>query len=250
VDRAIQLMLELQGTRRLGVTELAERLGLAKGTVHGLLRTLAARAMVEQDPETGKYMLGPALLRLGNVYLENQDLRSRSLRWTDALAQRTGCAVRVGVLVLPDVVVVHHTFRPDGSTQFLEVGVGIPAHASCLGKAILAFREAELGRLLGEPLRRLTGSTEIDPEAIRRELVEVRTSALAFEREEAVLGEWGVAGTIFGASARAVGAVSVVLTGSQVRDEVDGLTIEAVRETARAISRELGTAGWPGSSDP
>ncbi len=164
VDRAIQLMLALQGTRRLGVTELAERLGLAKGTVHGLLRTLKARAVVEQDPETGKYMLGPALLRLGNVYLENQELRSRSLRWTDALAQRTESAVRVGVLVVPDVLVVHHAFRPEGGTQFLEVGIGIPAHASCMGKAILAFRPSDLDRLVDEPLRRLTGTTEVDPD--------------------------------------------------------------------------------------
>ncbi len=174
VDRAIQLMLALQGTRRLGVTELAERLGLAKGTVHGLLRTLTARAVVEQDPETGKYMLGPALLRLGNVYLENQELRSRSLRWTDALAQRTESAVRVGVLVVPDVLVVHHAFRPEGGTQFLEVGIGIPAHASCMGKAILAFRPNDLDRLFDEPLRRLTGTTEVEPAALRNELAEVR----------------------------------------------------------------------------
>jgi DNA-binding IclR family transcriptional regulator len=245
VDRAIQLMLALQGTRRLGVTELAERLGLAKGTVHGLLRTLKARAVVEQDPETGKYMLGPALLRLGNVYLENQELRSRSLRWTDALAQRTESAVRVGVLVVPDVLVVHHAFRPEGGTQFLEVGIGIPAHASCMGKAILAFRPADLDRLLEEPLRRLTGTTEVDPDALRSELAEVRTAAIAFEREEAVLGEWGVAGTIFGASGRAIGAVAVVLAGSQVRDDLDEVTVEAVRDTARAISRELGAASWP-----
>ncbi|MGH8875166.1 MAG: helix-turn-helix domain-containing protein, partial [Acidimicrobiia bacterium] len=61
VDRAVQVLLALQGTRRLGVTELANRLGLAKGTVHGLLETLASRSMVEQDPDTGKYMLGPAV---------------------------------------------------------------------------------------------------------------------------------------------------------------------------------------------
>jgi DNA-binding IclR family transcriptional regulator len=114
-----------------------------------------------------------------------------------------------------------------------------------MGKAILAFRPADLDRLLEEPLRRLTGTTEVDPDALRSELAEVRTAAIAFEREEAVLGEWGVAGTIFGASGRAIGAVAVVLAGSQVRDDLDEVTVEAVRDTARAISRELGAASWP-----
>nr|HEX3202964.1 helix-turn-helix domain-containing protein [Actinomycetes bacterium] len=65
----------------LGVTELAGRLGLAKATVYGLLRTLEAHQLVEQDLETGKYRLGPALLQLGNAFLDNNELRARSLLW-------------------------------------------------------------------------------------------------------------------------------------------------------------------------
>ena len=60
VQRAAQILGVLgSGTPRLGVTEIAERVGLAKPTVHGLLRTLAAHDLVAQDPDTGKYSLGP-----------------------------------------------------------------------------------------------------------------------------------------------------------------------------------------------
>ena len=55
-------------------------LGLAKPTVHGLLRTLEAHELVAQDPDTGKYSLGPGVLQLGNAYLDGSDLRARSLR--------------------------------------------------------------------------------------------------------------------------------------------------------------------------
>lgn len=246
VDRAVQILLALQGARRLGVTELAGRLNLPKATVHGLLETLRARALVEQDPDSGKYMLGPTVLRLGNVYLDNHELRVRSLRWADALAQRTGHAVRVGVLVVPEVVVVHHVFRPDNSPQFREVGIGIPAHASCLGKALLAFSPDDLVRLLDEPLRRLTGNTIVDPIVLRNELAAVRSQLVAFEREEAVLGESGVAAPVFSGSGRAVGAVSVVVPASGDLD-AQGL-VDAVREAARSISRELGCATWPPTS--
>src|SRR5205823_3140218 len=76
------------GTPRLGVTEIADRTGLAKPTVHGLLRTLEAHDLVAQDPDTGKYSLGPGVLQLGNAYLDGSDLRARSLRWAESLAQR------------------------------------------------------------------------------------------------------------------------------------------------------------------
>src|SRR3977135_3809897 len=76
------------GTPRLGVTEIADRLGLAKPTVHGLLRTLEAHELVAQDPDTGKYSLGPGVLQLGNAYLDGSDLRARSLRWAEGLAQQ------------------------------------------------------------------------------------------------------------------------------------------------------------------
>ena len=68
VRRATAILLELgSGQRRLGVTELADRLGLAKATVYGLLRALEADEMVQRDVESGKYRLGPVLLQLGNA---------------------------------------------------------------------------------------------------------------------------------------------------------------------------------------
>src|SRR2546423_13272105 len=109
VTRAAQILraLEREGPR-LGVTELSESLGLAKGTVHGLLRTLEVNQFVEQDVETGKYHLGPALLELGNAFLDNHDLRARSLLWAESLATRAREAVRVGVLNGDNVLVIHH----------------------------------------------------------------------------------------------------------------------------------------------
>ena len=139
VDRAARILKALgSGSSRLGVTEVADRLGLAKGTVYGLLRTLEAQELVEQDPESGKYRLGPAMLQLGNAFLDNHELRGRSLLWADSLASRVGEAVRVGVLHGPNVLIVHHVFRPDNSVQILEVGASIPWHACALGKAIVA----------------------------------------------------------------------------------------------------------------
>ena len=115
VDRSVRILLALQAARRLSLSDLAARIDLPNSTVHGILRTLAAHGMVEQEAGSSRYMLGPAVLRLSSVYLDSLEFRSRALKWAEELSRRTGASVRAGVLLLDDVIIVHHEPRPDGS---------------------------------------------------------------------------------------------------------------------------------------
>jgi DNA-binding IclR family transcriptional regulator len=243
VDRAIRVLFALQGERRLGIADLASRLELAPSTVHGIVKTLAVHNLVSQDPGSGRYQLGPAVLRLGNVYLDTLELRSRAVPWSEELARRTGMAVRTGVLAGADVVIIHHEPRPDGSRQMPEIGIVIPAHASALGKAQLAFLPAEAERVLASAHRSMTGDTITDTDELRRQFDSVARTALATENDEAVLGESSVAAPIFGPAGQAIGAIGVVLptTDWPVSEPVR----DALREAARNISRELGAPRWP-----
>jgi DNA-binding IclR family transcriptional regulator len=244
VERAAGILRALgTGTSRMGVTELAEQLGLAKGTCYGLLRTLEQQELVEQDPETGKYRLGPMMLQLGNAFLDNHELRGRSLLWADSLASRVGESVRVGVLNGSNVLIVHHVFRPDNSVQILEVGASIPWHACALGKAIVAFLEpVDRTALLAGSLAPLTGRTITDAQAIAIELQEVVASGIATEDQEAIVGEAEVAAPVFGHLGRPSGAIGVA--GSVDRLMSGGEPLQAiqaaVRETARGLSRDMG----------
>lgn len=248
VDRAARILRALaSGPRRLGVSELSDRLGITRPTVHGLLQTLQAHGFVEQDRESEKYQLGPGLLHLGNSYLDLNELRGRSIVQAERLAERTSASVRVGVMHGPSVVVVHHVFRPDATFQVLEVGAELPVHASALGKAILAYAPRELvNDLVAEGLPKLTGRT-LAAKALRAELKAVRETAIARERDEAVLGESSLAGTIFDRSGAAVGAIAVVGETETImpRGPSKGLRA-AVGDAARGISRELGARRWPG----
>src|ERR1700758_1102562 len=159
------------------LTELATHLSLPASTVHGIVKTLVAHGMVVQERGSSRYQLGPAVLRLGNVYLDTIELRSKAIPWAEDLARRTGFAVRTGVLLLDDVVIIHHEPRPDGTRQMPEVGIVIPAHASALGKAMLAFLPGETERILTQgELRSMTGETLTSPEDIRRDLDQVRAT--------------------------------------------------------------------------
>ncbi len=252
VDRSARILRALaSGPRRLGVSELADRLGITRPTVHGLLQTLQAHGFVEQDRESEKYQLGPGLLHLGNSYLDLNELRGRSIVHAERLAERTSAAVRVGVMHGPSVVVVHHVFSPDATFQVLEVGAELPVHASALGKAILAYAPRELvNDLVAAGLTKLTGRT-LAAKSLRTELKAVRESGVARERDEAVLGESSLAGAIFDRSGAAVGAIGVVGETDLVmpRGPSKGLR-SAVIDAARGISRELGARRWPGEAAP
>lgn len=248
VDRAIRVLTVLQGARRLSLSELSARLGLAPSTTHGIVRTLVEHGMVVQERGSSRYQLGPAVLRLGNVYLDTLELRSKAAPWAEDLARRTGAAVRTAVLLVDDVVIIHFEPRPDGSRQMPEVGIVIPAHASALGKAMLAFEPGDAERLLavaaGGSLRSMTGDTVTTAAQLRGVLDAVRTSGIATEQDEAVLGEASVASPVFDSWGGVVGAIGVVLP-SAVAETPDASVAAAVRETARALSRELGASAWP-----
>src|SRR6266568_2680045 len=191
VERAAAILAALgSGTPRLGVTEIAERVGLAKPTVYGLLRTLEKYALVTQDPETSKYSLGPGVLQLGNAYLDGSELRARSLLWSEALAQRANEAVWVATLSGSRVIVLHHVFRPDNTVQILEVGAG--------------------SRLLAGDLLPLTGRTKTTRTALSRALAQVRKQGYAIEDQEATVGDAGVAAPILNREGSVAGAIGVV----------------------------------------
>ncbi|MEU9380845.1 IclR family transcriptional regulator [Streptomyces sp. NPDC048279] len=248
IERAAAILRLLAGgPRRLGLGEVAASLGLAKGTAHGILRTLQHVDFVEQDAATGKYQLGAALLHLGTSYLDVNELRSRSLNWADALAARSGESVRLGTPLEGSVLVVHHVFRPDDTFQTLDVGSLLPLHASSLGKVLLAYgtASAEPGR---QPeLEAYTRHTLTDRERLARALVEARELGWAAEIQEMTMGEAGLAAPIRGHGGLVVGAIGLSgpverICDGQGRPRQSLVTL--TREAARAISRDLGAARW------
>jgi DNA-binding IclR family transcriptional regulator len=241
VDRAMRILAVLQG-RRMSLAEIASRLDLAPSTAHGIVRTLVAHGMVLQEPDSGHYRLGPATLRLGNVYLDTLELRARIAGWAPELARRTGCAVRAGVLLLGDVLVVAHEPRPDGTRQMPEVGIVIPAHACALGKALLAHDPDAPHAASSTSLHSMTGETVVDAAVLDAELGQVRRTGIATEVEEAVIGECGLAAPLADATGLA-GAVGLVAPSSAW--PLPGSALDALRDTARAVSRELGATAWP-----
>jgi len=247
IERAAAILRLLSGrSRRLGVVEIAGQLGLPKTTVHGILKTLRDVGFVEQDPESGKYQLGAALLHMGSSYLDGNELRTRALNWSDSLAARSRESVRIGTLHEGRVLIVHHVFRPDDSLQVLDVGTLLPAHATALGKALLADSPYIADELAAAGLDRFTPATVTDARALRAQLDKTRERGWAAEVEELVEGEVSYAAAIKDRRGVLVGAIGI--SGPVERllanGEPSAELISYVREAARAVSRDLGAIPW------
>ncbi len=243
IDRAAKVLQSLQGARHLGISELAAALDLPPSTVHGIVKSLQEHGLVAKERGGQRYMLGPVLVKLSNVYLDTLDVRARAMRWTRELSRRTGLAVRLGVELFDEVLVIHHNRRPDGSQQMLETGMTIPAHASAMGKVLLAFDDEYQSVVLSRPLQSLTGDTITDPAQLTLAFAGILERGFATEEDEAVLGESSVAAPVADASGELVAAVAVVLPSTEW-PPADGV-LNDLRETARNISRELGATSWP-----
>ncbi|TDC77990.1 IclR family transcriptional regulator [Streptomyces hainanensis] len=239
---AAVLRLLAGGERRLGLSDIASAIGLAKATTHGLLRTLQQEGFVEQDPGSGRYQLGAELLRLGNSYLDVHELRARALVWTDDLARASGEAAYVGVLHQRGVLIVHHVFRPDESRQVLEVGAMQPLHSTALGKVIAAFDPVAHNEVMEDELTAITERTVTDSGTFARNLELVRARGWASDVGETWDGVASVAAPIVDRRRMPVGAVGI--TGAvermQIGSDLDPRLVAAVRDCARSVSRDLG----------
>lgn len=244
IERAAAVLrLLARGSGRLGLGEIAASLDLPKGTAHGILRTLQGVGFVEQNSATGKYQLGAALLHLGTSYLDVNELRSRAINWADALAARSGEAVRIGTALDGNVLVVHHVFRPDDTLQTLDVGALLPVHATALGKVLLAYDVALASTIRDGELASLTRRTIVKRSQLDRALAQVREAGWASDAEECLPGEAGIAAPIRTHGGLVVGAIGISGAVERLCDpKLKPLPnlVGYVRDAARAVSRDLG----------
>lgn len=218
----------------LGISELARRANLPKSTVSRIAAELVEQRLL--DREGDKLYLGVRLFELGQTVDQPRRLRRLALPVMTDLRNMTGHTVHLAVLDGSDVVCVA-VVRGQAAPPVVRVGGRLPAHATALGKAMLAFATPERARALaGEGLARRTVHTVCDIEVLLRELTEARRTGVAFESEECVIGRGCVASPILGRGGAPVAAISVA--GSVDHIDADRVA-SAVRAAAMSLSRRV-----------
>ncbi|ABB14375.1 MULTISPECIES: IclR family transcriptional regulator [Carboxydothermus] len=243
VDRALRILDTFSlKEKELGVTEIANRLGLHKSTVFGLLRTLEHWGYVEQNQVTGKYRLGLKLLELGNRVKEGLDLRAVALPFLQDLVERYGETVHLAVHDRGEIVYIEKVEGPNAIRMYSQIGRRAPMHCTGVGKAILAFRpEKEIEEIIRtKGLKYFTPNTITDPKKLHEELSLIRENGYSLDREEIEIGLRCVAAPIRDSQNTVVAAISVAGPSIRMTEEKIQELIVSVKEAALEISKRLG----------
>lgn len=243
VDRALQVLLQIAESPPPGLTLAAcsSILGYSKPTTLRILRTLEARQFLRYDEELGVYTLGVATVQLGSEYLHRLDLRRAALPAMRALVDETQETAHLGVLSGTDVVYIELVDSPHPVRVFSRVGAAVPAYATAIGKAILAWTPAEArAEHISHPLAARTPFTLRTDEALADDFIETRERGFAIDNQENREGIRGFAAPVFDFQGKVIAAVSIAGPSTRVMPEAAGELGARIVATAAEISASMG----------
>ena len=217
------------------LADLSRTTGLPRSTTHRMCAELVGLGLLERVD--GGYRLGLRLFELGELVPRQRGLRETALPYMEDLRAATGATVHLGVLEGVEVVYLQILRTPGGPRLPSRIGGRLPAHATGLGKAMLAYSpRAVLAQRVEAGLPAMTPRTLVTPGALARNLQDIRTEGTSYDHEESHVGVSCVAARIFLSEPKTGAALSV--SGPTQRMDLQRLGV-AVRTAAFAISRQL-----------
>jgi len=197
IGRAARVLQVLAETREApSLADLSAATGLPRSTVHRIVQELEIHHLVlPTSPNGGGYRLGPGVLKLTtSTYAHLAAAMRPSLV---ALSAAVDENVDLAVLSGGEVVVVDQISSSQRLQAVTEVGGIFPAHASCVGKVLLAaLSDAEIQERLTEPLVRYTENTLTDTAVLLADIEETRRTGISFDRQEHDIGISAVATSV------------------------------------------------------
>ena len=216
------------------VTEIAHMTGLPVSTTHRLVGELTSWQLLRRT-EDGQYEVGFSLHRLSGDVASLPRLHERATQVVTDLSDVTRRRARLGILRGTRVAYIEKQVGPRPATTWC-AGATLPAHATALGKAILAFAPRAIIASVEQELTVHTASTLISPDQLRRALQGVRRTGTAVARGELFPGDRAIAVPVFGSGGVVVAALELAVCDQ--RSDVEVCTA-ALSIAARSLSREL-----------
>jgi IclR family acetate operon transcriptional repressor len=220
-----------------GTNELARRTGINASTVSRLLSTLVAGGYVEHLPESGRYRLGPHLIRLANHMMSSLDLRTLARPHLTALEQATGETATLSIAGEREAVTVDFVASRKAVASIAQVGRPSVAHATATGKVMLAFGA---GAAPDGRLERFTDRTLPDAKMLRREIADVQQQGWAQAVKEREDDLNAIAAPVYGANGRLAAILGVQGPAQRFGRKKREAALPLLLERADALSAALG----------
>ncbi|MEU6128389.1 IclR family transcriptional regulator [Saccharopolyspora sp. NPDC047091] len=240
IERAFDLLeLMADAGGEVALSELAETSGLPLPTIHRIMRTLVSSGYARQQPSR-RYSLGPRLIRLGDT--ASRSLGSWARPYLAELTEATGETSNLAVLDGDQVVYVAQVPSQHSMRMFTEVGRRVDAHATAVGKAVLADLAADSVATLLERsgMRAQTERTITSVSAMQDELARIREQGYAVDDGEREVGVRCYAVALPSAPAGAAISISGP-EGRMTRMSTETL-VPLMQRLAEKLAAELRTA--------
>ena len=228
----------------IGLTEFRRLSRQDKTTVHRHLTELAENGLLEQNPDTRRYRLGPAILRLAAVRERIFPARQAVAPIVNSLSEELGELVHVSLLQGDSLSpLCYRDASIHGTRVFFDEAEMLPPHATSSGHAVLAFGPNDLlERVLAEPLTRFTKFTVTDADQLRREVQAVSRTGIAKLAQRFETEVSSIAVPIFDAKPDACGALAVATPTSRLTATLQQHIISSLKRGSRSVSSALGGA--------
>jgi len=213
------------------IIELANDLGIDKGSASRLMSTLVNYGFAEKDATSRRFFLGPQVVVLSRSLLTRMPLRDVAKPYLRELMKTTGECAHIGVISRGKVLYIDQVESPASLRVNAEVGFMAPLHCTALGKVLLAFGRQPIP----ENLERYTESTLVTRESLHRHLEMVRDKGYAVDDEEFDLGVRCIAAPIFDFREKIVGSIGI--SGPLTR--MSSSRMETLAGQVLSISRQL-----------
>lgn len=232
---------------RLTIADVAERTGLTRAVARRYLFTLSELGYVVQNE--AQFALTPRVLDLGFTYLSTLDVATVAQPVMETVAERLHESCSMSVLDGHECVYVARVPAKRIMSINLAVGSRLPAHATSMGKVLLAYLSPEHLDLyfLSATLRPFTKRTICTESALRRALQEVRERGWAFADQECEDGVRTVAVPLYNRRLSVQAAINVAGHASRVsmkalRAEHLPLLLDAARKISAALGANVDAA--------
>lgn len=241
IARATDVLRALEAEPRgLSLAKIAQRVELPRSTVHRIVTALEAESLVVPASPRGGYRLGPELARFAAS--AGGELRESVRPFMERLRYEVDETVDLAVLNRDRVFFIDQVAAPHRLQALSAVGVSLRAHGTAIGKALLAgLTDEQVERLLPEQLPAETPNTITDRTELLADLERVRTSEVAYDREELTIGISAVGAAIRDAGGVAA-ALSIPVPTARFVGQEEYLA-EMLLRTCAEVSATLGANG-------
>ena len=243
---ALQRGLELLGTFNRDAPEqngadLARKLDLPRASVFRMLHTLERAGFVERVGDSANYRLGLGVLRLGFEYLASMELTEHGRPVIEELRDATGYSAHLVVRDKQHVVFIGKAAGRSALFHSIQVGARLPAHATVLGRLLLADLDMKaLSELYPEtPLPKFTDRTPTTLAQLKTQIDADRAQGYAISQGGFETGISTIAAPVFNDRHEVVAAVSITVPAQQVPMEQAMLLVPQVQQAATLLSNRI-----------